>query len=126
MLSFVCSAYALGGRDLLLLEDKKVLAELAELGMTPHEDILTRHFTYFGPVNEGLLKQVDSREHSTLKKASATAELAVKNQPELRFEVWGKELGEAALDMISGMTKPDPTARLTVDQVLRCSWWQEP
>lgn len=118
--------YALGGGDLLVLEDKKVLAELAELGITPHEDILTRHFTYFGPVNEKLLKQVDSREHSTLMKASATAELAVENQPELQFEVWGKELGEAALDMISGMTKPDPTARLTIDQVLRCSWWQEP
>jgi hypothetical protein len=118
--------YALGGADLLLLEDKKVLAELAELGITPHEDILTRHFTYFGPVNEGLLKQVDSRERGTLKKASAIAELAVKNQPKLRFEVWGKELGEAALAMISGMTKPDPMARLTVDQVLGCSWWQEP
>ena len=77
-------------------------------------------------MNEGLLKQVDSREHSTLKKASAIAELAVKNQPELRFEVWGKELGESALDMISGMTKLDPTDRLTVDQVLECSWWQEP
>lgn len=117
--------YALGGGDLLLLEDKKVLAELAEHGIEPYEDILTRHFAYFGPVNEGLLKQVDSRGHSILKKASATAELAVNNQPELRFEVWGKELGKAALDMISGMTKPDPTARLTIDQVLDCSWWQE-
>lgn len=118
--------YALGGGDLLLLEDKKVLAELAKLAIAPYEDILTRHFAYFGLVNEGLLKQVDSRGHGTLKKASATAELAVNNQPELRFEVWGKELGEAALDMISGMTKPDPTARLTIDQVLGCSWWQEP
>ncbi|KAI0908469.1 kinase-like domain-containing protein [Ustulina deusta] len=118
--------YALGGGDLLLLEDKAVLAELAEVGITPREDILTRHFTYFGLVNEGLLKQVDGREHSTLKKASEIAERAVKNQPELRFEVWGKELGEAALDMISGMTKPDPTARLTIDQVLGCSWWPEP
>ncbi len=115
--------YTLGGRDLLLLEDKKVIAELAEHGIKPYEEILTRHFTYFGPVNEVLLKQVDSREHSTLKKASATAELAVENQPELRFEVWGKELGEAALEMISGLTKPDPTTRLTIDQVLRCSWW---
>ncbi|KAI0877784.1 kinase-like protein [Hypoxylon argillaceum] len=118
--------YAFGGGELLLLENKEVVAELAELGIAPHEDILTRHFTYFGPVNERLLKQVDSRAHSTLRKASAIAELAAKNQPELRFQVWGKELGEAALDMISGMTKPDPTARLTIDQVLRCSWWQEP
>ncbi|KAH9207186.1 kinase-like domain-containing protein [Leptodontidium sp. 2 PMI_412] len=107
--------YALGGGDLLLLEDKKVLAELAEHGIEPYEDILTRHFAYFGSVNEGLLKQVDSRGHSVLKKASATAELAVNNQPELRFEVWGKELGKAALDMISGMTKLDLTARLTID-----------
>ncbi|KAI1163243.1 kinase-like domain-containing protein [Nemania serpens] len=118
--------YALGGGDFLLSEDKEVLAALEKLGITPREDILTRHFTYFGPVNEGLFKQVDSHEHSTLKKALATAELAVKNQPELRFEVWGEELGEAALYMISGMTKPDPTARLTIDQVLGCSWWQEP
>lgn len=57
--------YAFGGGELLLLEDKEVVAELAELGIAPHEDILTRHFTYFGPVNEGLLKQVDSRAHST-------------------------------------------------------------
>lgn len=118
--------YALGGGDFLVLEDENVLAELANNGITPKEDILTRHFAYFGLVNQELLKQVDSREHGTLKKASATAGRAVNNQPELRFEVCGKELGEAALDMISGMTKPDPTARPTVDQVLRCSWWQEP
>ncbi|KAL2175466.1 kinase-like domain-containing protein [Thermothelomyces heterothallicus CBS 202.75] len=117
--------YALGGGDLLLLEDKKVLAELAVLGIAPYEDILTRHFTYFGLVNDGLLKLVDSCKHNTLRKASAIAEVAVRNQPELRFEVWGKELGEAALEMISGMTRPDPAARLTIDQVLGCSWWQE-
>lgn len=117
--------YALGGGDLLLLEDKKVLAELAELGITPRDHILTRHFSYFGPVDEGLLKQVDSVKHNLLTLASDVAELAVMNQPELRFEVWGEELGEAALDMISGMTKPDPTARLTIDQVLGGSWWQD-
>lgn len=128
MLNFVClqCIYALGGGDHLLLEDQKEIAALAEHGITPHEEILARHFAFFGPVNEGLLKQVDSCEHGTLKKASAIAELAVEDQPELRFEVWGKDLGEAALDMISGLTKPDPMARLTIDQVLRCSWWQEP
>ncbi|KAF2968160.1 hypothetical protein GQX73_g5468 [Xylaria multiplex] len=107
--------YALGGGRFLLSEDKEMLAELAKLGITPREDILPQHFTYFGLVNEELLKEVDDYEHSTLKKVSATAELAVKNQPELQFKVWGKELGEAALDMISGMTKPDPKARLTID-----------
>jgi hypothetical protein len=94
--------------------------------MTPRDDILIRHFSYYGPVNEGLLKQVDSSKHSILNKALVTAELLVKDRTELRFEMWGEDLGEAALDMISGMTKPDPTARLTIDQVLGCSWWQEP
>ncbi|KAI0403968.1 kinase-like protein [Xylaria palmicola] len=118
--------YALGGGDFLLLEDKEVLAELAAHGIAPREDILTRHFTYFGPVDEGLFERVDSHEHSVLRKASAIAEPAAKDQPELRFKVWGGELGEAALDMMSRMTKPDPTARLTIDQILVHPWWQEP
>ncbi|KAK4098483.1 hypothetical protein N658DRAFT_517964 [Parathielavia hyrcaniae] len=119
--------YALGDGDLLLLEEEKTFAELAAAGIAPHEEILVRHFTYFGPANEGRLKQVDSREHSTLMEASAIAEVAVKNEPEMRFKVWGTELGEAALDMIlSEMTQPDPAARPTIDEVLGSSWWQEP
>lgn len=118
--------YTLGGADLLLLEDEQVLAKLAEAGVQPHQFILSRHFAYFGLADEGLLRQVDSREHGTLKKASKTAELAVAEQPELRFEVWGEELGEAAVEMISGMTRPDPAARITIDQALKSSWWQEP
>lgn len=88
--------YALGGGDLLLLpDDNEVLAAMAGLGITRSVDILTRHIAYFKLVNEGLLKQTDSREHSTLKDTSATAELAVKNQPKLRFEALeGEELGE--------------------------------
>lgn len=73
-------------------------------------------------MNEGLLKQVDDREHATLKRTSAIAVLTVENEPELRFEVWGKELGEAARDMITNMTKLDPTARMTVDEVLAHRW----
>ncbi|KAI0976912.1 kinase-like protein [Xylaria arbuscula] len=120
----VC-VYALGG-EFLLLSDEGELAELAKHGITPREDILTRHFTYFGLANEGLLKQVDSSEHGILKKASETAGRAVKDQPKLQLAEWGQDLGEAGLYMISGMTKPDPAARLTIDEVLECSWWQEP
>ena len=118
--------YALGGGDLLLLEDERVLAELAAAGIAPHEDILVRHFTYFGLANEGLLEQVDGHAHNTLKKASAIAERAVEHQPELRFEAWGKDLGESALEMISGMTRPDPAVRLTIEEVLESPWWREP
>ncbi|KAI0442056.1 kinase-like protein [Xylaria telfairii] len=104
-------------------QDKEVLAELAKLGITPCEGILTRHFTYFRLVNETLLKQVDNHEHNNLKKALAIDEVAVKHQPELGFEVWGKELSEAVPDMISRITKLNLTARLTINQVLGCLWW---
>ncbi|KAI0108949.1 kinase-like domain-containing protein [Nemania sp. FL0031] len=118
--------YALGGGGPLLVEDREVLAETVELGLTLSEEILIRHFCYFGPLNEGLLKQVDDRGHKSLKKASEIAEITVERQPILRFKVWGAEIGESAMDMISGMTNPDPTARLTIDQVLRSPWWREP
>ncbi len=119
--------YALGGGNLLLLEDEKQLAELAAVGIAPHEDILTRHFTYFGPANEGLLKQVDGgHAHNMLLKTSAVAERAVDDQPELRFEVWGEELGDAAVAMIAGLTRPDPEGRLTVEEMLESPWWREP
>jgi hypothetical protein len=59
----------------------------------------------------------DSSSKSTVK--------IVKEQPELRFEYWGKELGFGAQNMISGMTNPDPAARKTIDDVLTHRWWQE-
>jgi hypothetical protein len=88
---------------------------------------VTRHFAYFGLVSEGLLKQVNSEGWcDALKGASETAERAVKEQPELQFELWGRDLGPEAQNMISGMTNPDPTARTTIDQALAHRWWQEP
>jgi serine/threonine protein kinase len=115
--------YALGGGDFLLLNHYE---ELARSGITPEQEILTRHFSYFGPVPEGLLKQVENENwRNALKAASKMAEEAVREQPELRFERWGEELGPEAQNMITGMTNPDPTARTTIDQVLTHRWWQE-
>ncbi|CAM6002114.1 unnamed protein product [Sphagnum balticum] len=92
-------------------------------GVTKASDMFS-----FGPVviPEGLLKQVNSEDWSNaLKGASEIAEEAVKEQPELRFERWGEELGPEAQNMISGMTNLDPTARTMIDQVLTHRWWQE-
>jgi hypothetical protein len=96
------------------------------MGISPEQEILTRHFSYFEPVPEGLLKQVNSENwRNALNGASEMAEDAVKEQPELRFEYWGKELGFEAQNMISGMTNPDPAARKTIDDVSTHRWWQE-
>jgi len=108
---------------LLLLNDYQ---ELLKHGISPEQENLTRHFSYFGPVTDGLLQRVNSENWcNALNSASLIAEKVVKEQPELRFEWWGRELGPNAQDMISGMINMDPTARTTIDQVLTHPWWQE-
>jgi hypothetical protein len=78
--------YTLDGGEFLLLHDYQ---KLARMGTRPEQEIMTRHFSYFGPVPEGLLKQVNSENWSNaLNGASEMAEEAVKEQPELRFEDW--------------------------------------
>lgn len=77
-------------------------------------------------MTEGLLKQVGSEDWSNaLKGASELAELVRKESPEMRFEHWGKDLGPTMQGMISGMTNPDPTARITMDQFMAHPYWQE-
>ncbi|CRK10991.1 hypothetical protein BN1723_017198 [Verticillium longisporum] len=115
--------FSFGLVEFLLLNDYQ---ELVKSGIRPEQEILICHFSYFGPVPEGLLKQVNSENwRNALEAASKVAEEAVKEQPELRFERWGEELGAEALNMISGMTNPDPTARTAVEEVLTHRWWQE-
>jgi hypothetical protein len=99
--------------------------ELVKSGISPEQEIVTRHFCYFGPVTEGLLKRVGDEDWChNLKLASATADRALKEQPELRFAQWGEDIGPEAQNMIAGMTNMDPTARTTIDQVLAHLWWQ--
>ena len=113
--------YALGGGELLLLNDWK---EMEKKGIEPEQEILVRHFLYFGPLRGGLLDQVnDETWISALKKACDMAEMTAKDQPGLRFEQWGEELGPEAKNMISGMTNLDPAARTTMDEVLKHGWW---
>jgi len=115
--------YTLGGGEMLLIDNYK---ELVERGISAEQEILTRHFTYFGPVPEGLYKRVnDENWCEAMKETSKMADLAAKEQPELRFTWWSRELGPAAQDMISGMTNLDPEARTTIDHVLSHYWWQE-
>ncbi|OAA68354.1 Protein kinase-like domain protein [Niveomyces insectorum RCEF 264] len=115
--------YAMGGGQFLLLNNYQ---ELVKHGIPPEQEILARHFAYFGLVPEGLLKQVDNELWcGALKEASASAAKAVKEHPDLRFQHWGAELHPEAQIMISGMTNPDPTVRPTIDQVMASPWWQD-
>jgi hypothetical protein len=51
--------YTLRGREFLLLNDYK---ELVKSSIRPEQEILIRHFSYFGPVSDRLLKQVNSKD----------------------------------------------------------------
>ncbi|KAK3385633.1 kinase-like domain-containing protein [Podospora didyma] len=78
--------------DLLLLSGDEY-QQITQRGISPEQEILTRHFSYFGPAAEGLLRQVGSPDWcDALKEASAMAELAAKEQPERRFEHWGPQV----------------------------------
>ncbi|KAK3327533.1 hypothetical protein B0T19DRAFT_441503 [Cercophora scortea] len=117
--------YVFGGGTFLILSSNEYQA-LPRYGITPERAMLTQYFIYFGPVNKGILRQVYSEVWgNTLKSVSHAAELAREENGNLRFEHWGQDLGLAMRDVISGMVKPDPTARLTMDQVMAHPYWQE-
>jgi hypothetical protein len=87
---------------------------------------LTRHFSYFGPVSRTFFKHVDDEDWSAaFQGASEIADAMSRDEPGLRFEQWGAELGAEALRMISGMTALAPQARLNIDQVLKSPFWEK-
>lgn len=113
------------GGELLML-DASTYQSLVKDRISPGQEILLRHFAYFGPVSEGLLQRIDSEVWATaLKGTSRGAEMAVTDEPGRRFEVWGKHLGLGAQSMISGMVNMEPLARTTIDEVLAHPWWEE-
>ncbi|KAF1994232.1 kinase-like protein [Amniculicola lignicola CBS 123094] len=116
----VC-VFAMGGSSFLLINNYR---ELLQFGISPEQEILLRHFSFFGPVSEGLLKRIDSEEWSNnFKTWSKMAEAAITEHPENKFESWGLGMGTEAYSLISGIVQIDPTARSTIDQVLAHKWW---
>lgn len=115
--------YTLGGREPLLIND---YPELAKLGVSPQQAVLTRHFSCFGPANEGLLNVIDSEKwKKALRILSEMTYLVIQDQQDMSFEVWGHAFGSGAHKMISGMTKIDPRARPTINQIMEHLWWKE-
>lgn len=113
----------MGGGDFLLLKD---FQKLVECGIPPEQEIVTRHFCYFGPLMDALLEHIgDKTWFEALKWAAKDAAEMLKDDPGLKFERWGQDLGPEAVHMISGMTALDPKVRLTIEQVLDSPFWDE-
>nr|POE98624.1 serine/threonine-protein kinase [Quercus suber] len=106
--------YTFGAAGYLLLNNYK---DLVAQGFTAEQELITRHFCYFGPMSQNLVKHVDSDDWRTVFEGiSEIAEQAIKEDPSLRFTNWGEGLGPEAQDTITCMTKLDPRARFSIDQ----------
>lgn len=100
--------------------------DLVKAGISAEQAVVVKHFCYFGPVPESLYEQIKDKDwRSAFRAASTEADAAVGEEPLMRIGAWVQDLGEEAIEMLSGMTNLDPRARLTIDQVLALPFWQQ-
>ncbi|KAF2208112.1 hypothetical protein CERZMDRAFT_50015 [Cercospora zeae-maydis SCOH1-5] len=115
--------HALGGGELLVINDWK---ELIEAGIPPEQDIVTKHFCYFGPVPESLYNQIrDEDWRKAFRAAAEAADLEVTERPEMRMRFWTQGLGENTVDLLEKMTNLDPKCRPKIEEVLAHRYWQD-
>jgi hypothetical protein len=98
--------------------------EIVKAGATAEQEILSRHFCYFGPVPESLYQYIkDERWRKGLRIAADISDKEVVDRPAIRLTVWAAQLGQPAVELLSGMTNLDPNARLKIEQVLAHRYW---
>lgn len=112
---------------MLILNDDTI-KQLSENGIPPEQEMVIRHFMYFGPLPDGLLRHVDDEKWTTLfRAASEIAETEATEDPDCRFECWSVEnaphLTPEAKNMITHMTRLDPAQRTNIGEVLKHPWW---
>lgn len=114
--------YAMGAGDMLIIDPKV----LEFLGMSPEEEVLSRHVEYFGPASDVLYKRIGNETgRAFLKKTINASTVPYETDPERRLTHWGQDLGPVALDIIGRMTSMDPPARPTITEILEHAWWRE-
>lgn len=91
--------------------------------------ILTRHFNMFGPLPTALLEHIKNEKwNGYLKIASEISDKIVDESPGWRIEQWPEDtipyVDPVAKSLISRMSKLDPAARATIDEILEHPWWQ--
>ncbi|KJX95882.1 serine threonine protein kinase [Zymoseptoria brevis] len=113
--------YAMGAGDMLIIDPKV----LEFLGMSPEEEVLSRHVEYFGPASDVLYKRIGNEtRRAFLKKTIDASTVPYETDPERRLTHWGQDLGPVALDIIGRMTSMDPPARPTITEILEHAWWR--
>lgn len=67
----------------------------------------------------------DEAWRNALRGAAQAADLEVSEKPQLRMRIWGQEMTEPTLDLLSKMNNLDPGARPTMRQVLEHPFWKD-
>ena len=111
-----------------MILDDETIQQPKENGMPPEQEIVVRHFMYFGPLPDGLLRHVNDEKWTALfQAASEIAETEAAEDPACRFERWSVDdaphLTSEAKEMIIKMVRLDPTRRASIDEVLESPWW---
>lgn len=112
----------------MLILDDDTIQSLKDNGMPVEQEVVVRHFLYFGPLPDGLLKHVNDETWDALyNAASEIAEAEAVDDPDARFDRWSSDvaphLTPSAKEMISKMICLDPGKRATIEEVLGSSWW---
>lgn len=112
----------------MLIPDDEAMKVLKENSMPPRAEILFRHFMFFGPLPEALLRHVDDEKWIRMfRSASELAEIGATDDPDLRFERWSVEnvprFTPEAKDMVSKMIRLDPAGRAGIKEILEHQWW---
>lgn len=100
--------------------------DLLKAGITPEQEVLTRHFAYFGPVPESLYTHIpDETWKTALRSAAQAADLEVAQRPGLRLRIWGQQMTQLTLELLSKMNNLDPGARPRIRQLLEHPFWDD-
>jgi hypothetical protein len=100
--------------------------ELRETGFTPEQEVLTRMLLFFGPLPQGLLKQIDDEMWEGL--LMGLSQMVEEGRDSgMHFEHWEEQdfpnLDAETKRVLSRMLNLDPAERADVDEVLQDSWW---
>ncbi|KAI3395295.1 hypothetical protein diail_1493, partial [Diaporthe ilicicola] len=114
--------HGIGGGPMLIPDDDTI-EPLIVSGVPVEQEVLVRHFLYFGPLPDGLLRHVGDETWDTFfRAASEIAESEAVDDPNDRFPRWPEDiaphLSSEAKDIISRMTNLDPAKRVTIEEVL--------
>lgn len=81
---------------MLIIKDWK---GLIAAGISPEQDMVIKHFYYFGPVSENLCKRIRNEDwRAVLRGAAQAADVEVTERPEARMRSWTEGLGEHTVD----------------------------